>query len=383
MTTTRCSPIVEVVQERPRLADLANEWDELLEASYAPNIFLTWTWVSSWLETLGSRHQLLVTTARDPSDGRLVGVAPLVIETRASPPLPTHRALVMIGSRPAAPDHLDLMLRRGHAHVADGLWSAAARRGGWHLVDLDGLRPDSHVAAQMARSAWGAHCSSRPSPCPYLPLPASWDDFLAALGRNLRQNLGRYARKLDREAGARVVERMVSEPGEAEASIVDLAELHRRSRAAGRSNLAFRHPGMVEFHRRVASRFAAEGKLRMHRLEVGGRVAAIVYCFRHGDVVSFYQTGFDPDLRQYGPGRRIMAAAIRSAIEEGAAEFDFLRGDEPHKSRWGALVRCDQRLVSPAGGRGHFVHAAMRAGWAMRTAERRWRPSPDGRAFGA
>jgi CelD/BcsL family acetyltransferase involved in cellulose biosynthesis len=278
----------------------------------------------------------------------------------------------MIGSRPAAADHLDLMLRRGHAHVAEALWSSVLRKGGWHLIDLDGLRPGSHVADLMARPPRGAHRSIRTSPCPYLELPASWDDFLSGLGRNLRQNLGRYGRKLDREAGARVVERLVSEPDEAESTLLDLAELHRRSRAAGSDTTAFHDDGMVEFHRRVAFRFAAEGKLRMHRLDVGDRAAAIIYCFRHGDVVSFYQTGYDPELGRYGPGRRIMAVAIRSAIEEGAAEFDFLRGDEPHKNRWGGAVRYDQRLVVPSGVRGRLVHAAMRTGWAVRATRKRW-----------
>jgi CelD/BcsL family acetyltransferase involved in cellulose biosynthesis len=371
MTTTRAAPRIEVIDERADLMGLAAEWDELLDDSSAPNVFLTWTWVSSWLETLGSHHQLLVVTARDTSDGRLVGVAPLAIETRAIRPLPVHRVLVMIGSRQAAPDHLDLILRRGHEHVAEALWSAISG-GGWHLIDLNGLRMGSHLARLVSQRSGRAPLSIRATPCPYLELPAAWDHFHRGLGRNLRQNLGRYRRKLDREAGAPVIERAVSDPAEAEATVLDLAELHRRSRAAGSDATAFHDDGMVEFHRLVASRFAAEGKLRMHRLDVGDRVAAIIYCFRHGDVVSFYQTGYDAEFGRYGPGRRIMAAAIRAAIEEGAGEFDLLRGDELHKSRWGASVRHDQRLVVPFGMRGRLIHAAMRTVWAVRAARKRW-----------
>lgn len=371
MTTTRYTPLVDVIEDGIDLRGLASEWDDLLAASSVPNVFLTWTWVSAWMDTLGSHHRLLTVTARDPSDGRLVGLAPLAIETRTIPPLPVHRTLVMVGSRPAAPDHLDLILRRGHEHVAESLWSAALRTDGWHLIDLDGLRPGSHLADLVRRRLGHAAHSIRTSPCPYLELPASWDEYASGLGRNLRQNLGRYARKLDREAGEPVVERLVSEPGEAESTVLDLAELHRRSRAAGRDNTAFHHDGMVEFHRRVASRFAAEGKLRMHRLDVGDRAAAIIYCFRHGDVISFYQTGYDPELSRYGPGRRIMATAIRSAIEEGATEFDFLRGDERYKARWRAAVRYDQRLVVASGARGRLLHAAMRTGWAVRAARTR------------
>lgn len=372
MTKTPYTPLVDVVEDRSDLRGLASEWEELLAASSASTVFLAWSWVSLWLETLGSRHRLLAVTARDPSDRRLVGIAPLAIETRTIPPLPVHRALVMFGSRPAAADHLDLILRRGHEHVAEALWSVVLRTGGWDVIDLDGLRPDAHLAGVVSRRIGRAPHSVRVSPCPYLELPTSWDEYAGSLGGNLRQNLGRYRRKLEREAGAPVVERMVSDPGDAESTILDLAELHRRSRAAGKEATAFHDDGMVEFHRRVAARFAAEGKLRMHRLDVGGRAAAIIYCFRHDDVVSFYQTGFDPELGHYGPGRHVMATAIRSAIEEGATEFDFLRGDERHKARWQAAVRNDQRLVAASGMRGRLVHTAMRAGWAARAARSRW-----------
>lgn len=364
MIKARYTPIVDVVETPERLAALEPEWDELLDASDAPTIFLTWTWVSTWLETLGRDHRPLVVTARDPSDGSLVGMAPLAIENRKRLPLPPHRALVMIGAHQAAADHLDLVVRTGHIHVAEALWSAARHTGDWHLLDLDGLRPGSHLAGYALRTS--EPISNRSSPCPYITLPGSWEDFRAGLGRNLRQNLGRYARKLDREASGEVRETLVSGPGAAEAAVVDLAALHRRSWAATGEATTFLDPGMVEFHRLLAPRLDRDGRLRLHRLDVGDRVAAIIYCFRHGDVMSFYQTGYDPELSRYGPGRRLMAAAIRSAIEEGAKEFDLLRGDEDHKRRWSTAVRIDRRIVSGNGLRGRVVHGAMRAGWAVR-----------------
>ncbi len=81
---------------------------------------------------------------------------------------------------------------------------------------------------------------------------------------------------------------------------------------------------------------------------------------RQGDTVSFYSTGYDSAWSKYGPGRRIMAAAIRSAIEEGATEFDFLRGDEAYKEAWATRSRLDQRVVLPRSARGRML-------WAMRS----------------
>ena len=105
----------------------------------------------------------------------------------------------------------------------------------------------------------------------------------------------------------------------------------------------------------------AAGRLRLHRLDVGGRMIAGISCFRHDDTVSFYVTAYDPAYSRYGPGRRIMAAAVRSAIEEGAHRFDFLRGDETYKEAWGAVPADDERIRFPVSGRARLARQAKRA----------------------
>jgi CelD/BcsL family acetyltransferase involved in cellulose biosynthesis len=130
---------------------------------------------------------------------------------------------------------------------------------------------------------------------------------------------------------------------------------------------------MTAFHQRVAGEFLRRGRLRLHRLDVGGEPIAVIYCFRYGDVVSFYQTGYDARYGRYGPGRRIMAHAVASAIDEGARVFDFLRGDEPYKKGWGAESRHDDRILMPTSARGRAILAARGAVRLMRRLRRRRR----------
>jgi CelD/BcsL family acetyltransferase involved in cellulose biosynthesis len=372
MTLTRYLPLVELIHDRSRLGELAPEWDELVASSSTPTVFLSWSWVSAWFDTLGSDHRIMVATAREPTTGRLVGLAPLAVEMRRAGPLPSHRALVMVGSRPAAADHLDLVARTGHEHVISVLWSAVNAVGDWDVVDLDGLRPGANVVDAVLSDGRGGGVSVRLSPCPFLVLPATWEEYESGLGRNLRQNLRRYRRRMESELAGTVVERQVAGADEAETTLLQLAELHRRARRKGLRAVAFADEGMVEFHRRVVRSLADEGLLRMHRLDVADRPVAIIYCIRDGAIVSFYQTGYDLDLARYGPGRHIMAWAIRSAIEEGATGFDFLRGDEQYKAGWGAQARTDRRLVWGTSVRGRAVALAMRTAWRVRAAGDHW-----------
>jgi CelD/BcsL family acetyltransferase involved in cellulose biosynthesis len=50
-----------------------------------------------------------------------------------------------------------------------------------------------------------------------------------------------------------------------------------------------------------------------------------------------YIGGFDPQFSSLSPGSLLIGHAIEQAEAEGAAHFDFLRGAEAYKYRWGAV----------------------------------------------
>ena len=367
MTVRHRSPLLEIVDDDRGLSALGGEWDRLLADADHASVFQSFTWISSWRATLGREHRLMIGVARDPDRGGLVGLAPFAVTSRRYGPAQA-RVLQMAGSGPAAPDHLDLIVRRGHPHIPAALWSVIDAHRDWDLVDLDGLRHGSHLAGLLLRRRTDPGSRATATVCPYLPLPATWEEYEASLGKNLRQNLRRYRRKLDDLSPGRVVERMVVDAGEVVETVDLLADLHQRVRTARGDRGAFADPSMLEFHRRVALRYLEAGRLRLHRLDVDGRIAAAISCFRYGDTVSFYTTGYDPGLAAYGPGRRLMALAIRSAIGEGAAGFDFLRGDEPYKRSWGAVDRPNQRIRFATGPRGRLITQARQAARPLRFA---------------
>jgi CelD/BcsL family acetyltransferase involved in cellulose biosynthesis len=349
-------PFLEEVTDDAALEALAPEWDQLLADSAAVTPFLTWAWIGAWRRTLGASHTLAAVAARHPADGSLLGLAPFAVEERHAPGGLRHRALVFLGSGPAAPDHLDLMVRRGwEASVAAPLWGAALRRSRPDLADLDGLRAGGLLEALTLRRRADRRRFAEAIPCPYLPLPAAWEEYEASLGPNLRQNLRRYARRLGAEAPGPVARRLVVRPEEIDPTLDDLARLHQQVRTAHGQAGAFRSPALSAFHRLAARRFLEAGRLRLHRLDVAGKAVAVIYCIRQGDVVSFYTTGYDSAYARFGPGRDLMAHAIGAAIAEGATEFDFLRGDEAYKDHWGALTRRDWRVVLPTGPRGRLL----------------------------
>jgi CelD/BcsL family acetyltransferase involved in cellulose biosynthesis len=65
--------------------------------------------------------------------------------------------------------------------------------------------------------------------------------------------------------------------------------------------------------------------------------------------VFYYIGGFDPDHEALGLGTVLVGHAIAEAEAEGCCSFDFLRGQESYKYRWGAVDRPSyaRRLVPP------------------------------------
>ena len=67
----------------------------------------------------------------------------------------------------------------------------------------------------------------------------------------------------------------------------------------------------------------------------------------------YYLSGYDPDLEKLSIGNILVAHAIEQAVRDGATTFDFLRGAEEYKYRWGSqdqpLYHVAVRAPGPRG----------------------------------
>jgi CelD/BcsL family acetyltransferase involved in cellulose biosynthesis len=87
------------------------------------------------------------------------------------------------------------------------------------------------------------------------------------------------------------------------------------------------------------------GCLQLAFLEVNGEKAAGYLSFDYLGRMWIYNSGLDWKFSEYSPGWVLLGNLIRSAIESGHTEFDFMRGDEDYKYRFGAVDRFVMRLV--------------------------------------
>ncbi len=326
---------IERIESPDRLDGLRREWEALLGESDSDTLFLTWEWLRTWWRHLGEGRRLHVWAFR--RGGELLALAPLAASGGLSGRLLPR--LGFLGTGTVGSDYLDVIVRRGaEPLVADALAGELERRS--TSLQLRQLAETPRLGLLLGRLAvrgWRIE-RRRTDVCPFIRLEGhSWDSYLSGLGPEHRYNLKRRLRQLEREGEVRF-ERVTSDErrGAVLAALVSLH--HERWRARGGSQ-AFGDPAVLAFHDEISRLALDRGWLRLFALHIAGRLAAALYAFRYRRIFYYYQLGWDPRLGARSIGLVTLGLAIRSAIEEGAAEFDLLHGSEAYKFQWATETR--------------------------------------------
>jgi CelD/BcsL family acetyltransferase involved in cellulose biosynthesis len=293
---------------------LRDEWSALAEECGNP--FSTWEWAATWWDHFGGDHRLHVTACRRP-DGSLVAILPLYLSKRG--PL---RLARFVGH--GVGDVLGPIYAKDDAELAASAVRQALAEAGrsWDLLLAERMpkdRPSGLLSGEVLQEEAN----------PYLPIDgASWDDFLASCSSNMRSQIRRKRRKLEREHGARF--RLTLEPERLAEDFETLVRLH----GARWGELRAFSDRRSAFHRDFAARALERGWLRLWTLEADGQAVAAWLGFRFGGVEWYYQSGRNPAWDHRSVGVILLARTIQGAFDDGMSAYAFLRGDEEYKKRF-------------------------------------------------
>lgn len=322
-------PEIELLDDRA-LHGLGEEWAQLWHRC-AASPFQHPAWLLPW-----ARHHApgRLGAAALRVEGRLAGLAPVFV---------WQGTLLLAGTGPS--DLGDWLLPGEAEEVAVDLLAAMleAAPGPFERVDLRQLPPRSSLARAAAPAGWSGPVTDD-DPCLVAPLEGA--DGLAAASKKCRSNWRYAVRRIGREGG--VLEQVAA--GEVRDAMEDLARLHAlRWEDKGESGV-LADPLLDRTLRDAAPALSAAGLLRLWRVRLGGRTAAVLLVLAGSEAHHYYLGGFDPAVGAFSPSAALVGAAMAQAAREGASAFDFLRGAEPYKARWGARPRPTvRRLLERSG----------------------------------
>jgi CelD/BcsL family acetyltransferase involved in cellulose biosynthesis len=338
------------VEER-RAFDLGSQDGAVLETLIAARpyvgVFLSTAWLAGFRAEPPDGAEPLLLVMRE--GGTLRGVVPLGIQRRL-----THVRVMLLGGG-AGSDRVDLLAARGcEAACADLFLSWLAESFGpqgfvLELRDVPGTSPlwGAIHRAGLERSHRLALVPQEIHPLPYLDL---LDRGSRSSGDKTSGSLARHRRWLEHRCRLRI--ETLHDTAEVISAFDTLTSL-LRARWRGHGESVLDHPRAQRFHRRVLPLLVAEGRLRMIRLSADMRPIAVYYGLAAGSWSGYYLAGYDREWAgRIHLGQIALATAMDLMAQEGATEFDFLKGAERVKYSWPVRERVtvDADLYSQQSG---------------------------------
>lgn len=315
---------VQRIASTGELEALAPEWEALWDSVPSATPFQSPRWLLPWWRHIG-RGTLATVALRCADDGALAGLAPLYVYVD---PRNGRRHLFPLGI--ATTDCLDPLVAPGwEAPVWHQLMEDLAERSWWDLLEWPQLRLPPPLRGWQ-------HELGPAEQNPVLALPPGGKRL--PVPRSMAQNI-RTARSRAARVGGLAYELAGRD---SIAPLLDaLQRLHGQRWAERGLPGVLADAAVLSSHREAAPLLHEAGLLRLHGLRLDGEIIAALYvladpCPRHERRHFHYIGGFDPRHRDLSPGTLLIAHAIECAMAEGATAFDFLRGAEPYKYRWGA-----------------------------------------------
>ena len=328
---------------------IANAWTQLQTLSTDASVFSTWQWNHAAARHFWRPDALHVTIVEDKGD-------PIALLPLAHRRIAGMKGLAFLGTGPfdyGRADYQDALIEDGWEIEACEAFAGQlqASAGGWDVVMLQ----DLPVASRLLRllpdvaRAHGWTVALQPDNDVYLiELPATWDEYASTLSTNVRSNLGRKQRKLEREHNARF-ERIES-PEQLDEALEQLFDLHNHrwqaKRGSSKVQTIFSREASREFHKEVARSLLWAGMLDLTLLRADEEVIGARYSYEYHGSKAFYASGYrtDDEWSKFSLGAVMDLQSIQASIKAGLKYEDLLRNEGEYKSRYAPQRSDNQRL---------------------------------------
>ncbi len=327
--------ITELIHGSDIFTRLAGEWDALAQRGITNTPFQTLAYQQAWWTHLHPANGRLHTVTVRNDEQELLAIACLY----------NVDGTLYFNGCVEETDYLDLIASAENAEtgwraVLDCLCSPDFPE--WHSIDLCNVpeaSPTRSILPQEAQRRGFLFRESLNEVCPIIELADTFDGYLEGIDSKQRREIQRKLRRAEAAEAEMVV---VGPDDDVDTAVTDFLDLLQKSTFEKRDWLNDGRRAVFYDAARAAHK---AGTLQLIFMEVRGKKAAALFNFDYNGRIWVYNSGLDPAL--FGAlslGVVITAKAIEYAVENGRTTFDFLRGNETYKYRFGAVDTRIYRL---------------------------------------
>ena len=339
---------VEVIETMPSFERLEQDWNAVYDVDPDAQLFLSHSWLSGWLGWIAGPWFVLAAKASDAAGAPYVAFLPLRISVKTSE-IPFYNELNMAGN--FAADYTGILCRPGFEHQAIPAFARHLKQMSWARLNLENARISEAryrlLMAHFPKAGFLISQISRISSvdgidnalCPFATLPPDWNAYLDSLSANTRQKIRRLLKQIESSDEYRIT---VATPETLERDLDTLLRFWEIKWTPRKGDLVHT---LVRSNRAMLTRCFKSDLLYLPTFWKGDRPLAALATLidRRKRTFLFYMTGRDETFDGPPPGVLLHAHSIKYAIENGFAEYDFLRGNESYKYSFGVKerrIRC-------------------------------------------
>jgi CelD/BcsL family acetyltransferase involved in cellulose biosynthesis len=319
---------------------LEDRWKSLVQRC-DNSIFSTWEWLATWWKHFGQERKLRVLVARD--ENKILGIAPLMLSQYNLLRLGKFRRIEFIGNQDA--DYNDFILVEEKTKCLTLFMDYLNEFSDWDSLELCEINEES-----FSTKALLAMSSSRTPKlelnvshlCPYISLPTSTEVFAASLGSNMRKNLHRYMRKLQKDY--KVEFKTHRDFDSTKEAMEAFFRLHQKRWESKGMSGAFADKTSQDFHIDLAEVFNQKDWLALYFLTANDEPIAAAYTFDYNEKKHARLTGFDPDFSNFRVGSLLKMHIVEDCIRKGLEEYNLSRGAGFGKEYWSTGVRKNYNM---------------------------------------
>lgn len=319
-----------VIKDIDELNLIGEQWDE-----FAVDPMSGFDWNAAWWDAFQSTGELHV--LKFERGGKLIGIGPFYLDRWFG-----LRRLRFLGSGKTCSDYVDLICRPEDQTLLDGLLAQYLRSQNFPVTELEGTRHDRLSVQLISMLKEDFRIEHRDiEPTWMINLPKSWEEFVSGSGSFLRRKIRKAEKRLN---SGEFVLRSTAADLDVDDAFKIFQELHiERYLAKGESG-AFDDPNFGPFLRAALHRLCDKRQAEIVTVEhLGTPVGAQILLVAETGY-QYYQSGYSTEHLKSEPGYMMFTATLKQAIAQGHETFDFLRGNEAYKAKWGAVSGNHKKL---------------------------------------
>jgi CelD/BcsL family acetyltransferase involved in cellulose biosynthesis len=315
--------VLYLISSLNEMEKLKVEWHEVFNCCSSCTAFQSWEWNYGAAKHHYPEELLRIIVSRN-AEGKIMGIAPLSLRKYGFPGI---KILEFIGTRYS--DYLDIIANDGYKDFfAEELVKWIRKNKEWQIINFISLRKETiEMLSKYFSFEYSYH-----SVCPYVSLPASFNDYKKLLSNSFLKKIRRNIKNI--QSKGNLIFSISDSIQDFHEDLNAFFELHQKRQNKKGQRGHFREERWREQFQSISTLLYLSGMLRIGSLKINSEVISIQFNLLLKNKEYSYLSGFEPIYEQYSPGKLLDYYMIEDAIKKGITEYDFLQGSEPYKYKW-------------------------------------------------